>query len=382
MTPSWKDVKSMMKAQFKQLGAWSTLLLAFNVGADVEGDRYPLAKRAMPDLAGAVESLLSGHQGMLGDVLSEADCQAFGQLLWERATEGVPIDDRVLYWARLAALHHLTPPAEATPESALHQGCRSSFEAASRGRTGLSWREGHYRLLVSGFDPFLLDRNIEQSNPSGLAALRLDDQVLESSGGTLIHVRAVIFPVRFGDFDQGTLESLLGPLIEGDRIDAFVSISMGRDAFDLERFPGRRRSASSPDNLNLPSGGSEKAPIVPKLGEAELEGPEFLEFSLPAERMQSRVGRWPVRDNHEVTTLERGTLTAESLVSLADQIAVRGSGGGYLSNEIAYRALNVMRQADRVIPMGHIHTPRMAAFDPIFLDDVVQQVRQMLEEIP
>ena len=68
--------------------------------------------------------------------------------------------------------------------------------------------------------------------------------------------------------------------------------------------------------------------------------------------MQSRVGRWPVRDNQEVTTLERGTLTAESLASLADQIAVRGSGGGYLSNEIAYRALNVMRQADRVIPMG------------------------------
>ena len=50
---------------------------------------------------------------------------------------------------------------------------------------------------------------------------------------------------------------------------------MGRDAFDLERFPGRRRSASSPDNLNLLSGGSEKAPIVPKLGEAELEGPVF-----------------------------------------------------------------------------------------------------------
>ena len=121
---------------------------------------------------------------------------------------------------------------------------------------------------------------------------------------------------------------------------------------------------------------------MPKLEGVELEVPEFLEFSLPAERMQSRVGRWPVRDNHEVTTLERGTLTAESLVSLADQVAVRGSGWGYLSNEIAYRALNVMRQADRVIPMGHIHTPRMTAFDPAFLDDVVQQVKGMLQEIP
>jgi len=371
-----------MKAQFRRLGVWSALLLVCNVGADVEGDRYSLAKRAMPDLAGDVERLLSGHQEMLGGALSEADCQAFGQLLWERATEGVPTDDRGLYWARLAALQHLTPSLNTPQETALHQSCRSSFEAASRGRAGLSWKEGHYRLLVSGFDPFLLDRNIEQSNPSGLAALRLDDQVLESSGGTVIHVRAVIFPVRFGDFDQGTLESLLGPLIGEGRIDAFVSISMGRDVFDLERFPGRRRSASSPDNLNLLSGGSEKVPIVPKLGGAELEGPEFLEFSLPAERMQSRVGRWSVRDNHEVTTLERGTLTAESLAALANQVAVRGSGGGYLSNEIAYRALNVMRQADRVIPMGHIHTPRMTTFDPTFLDDVVQQVKGMLQEIP
>ena len=371
-----------MGAQLRRLGVWSALLLVFNVDADVEGDRYPLAKRTMPDLAGAVESLLAGHEVMLGDTSSKANCQAYGQLLWERATEGVPTDDRVLYWARLAALQHLTRSSNAVQEAALHQNCRSSFEAASRGRTELSWKEGHYRLLVSGFDPFLLDRNIEQSNPSGLAALRLDDQVLESSGGTLIHMRAVIFPVRFTDFDQGTLESLLGPLIEDDRIDAFVSISMGRDAFDLERFPGRRRSASSPDNLNLLSGGSEKAPIVPELGGVELEGPEFLEFSLPAERMQSRVGRWPVRDNHEITTLEWGTLSAESLVSLADQIAVRGSGGGYLSNEIAYRALNVMRQADRVIPMGHIHTPRMTTFDPAFLDDVVQQVKGMLQEIP
>ena len=371
-----------MKAQLRRLIVWSALLLVFNVAADVEGDRYPLAKRAMPDLAGAVESLLAGHQEMLGDPLSEADCQAFGQLLWERATEGLPTDDRVLYWARLAALQHLTSPSKATLETAIHQRCRSIFEVASRGRAGLSWKEGRYRLLVSGFDPFLLDRNIEQSNPSGLAALRLDDQVLESSGGTLIHVRSVIFPVRFGDFDQGTLESLLGPLIGEGRIDAFVSISMGRDVFDLERFPGRRRSASSPDNLNLLSGGSEKAPIVLKLGEAELEGPEFLEFSLPAQRMQSRVGRWLVHDNHEVATLEQGTLTAASLASLADQVAVRGSGGGYLSNEIAYRALNIMRQADRVIPMGHIHTPRMTAFDPNFLDDVVQQVKGMLQEIP
>ena len=93
----------MMKTQFRRLGLWSALLLAFNVGADVESDRYALAKRVMPDLAHAVEGLFAGYEATLEGALSEADCQAFGKLIWERASEGVPTDDRILYWARLAA---------------------------------------------------------------------------------------------------------------------------------------------------------------------------------------------------------------------------------------------------------------------------------------
>ena len=58
MTHSWKGAKPIMKTQFRRLGLWSALLLAFNVGADVESDRYALAKRVMPDLAHAVEGHL------------------------------------------------------------------------------------------------------------------------------------------------------------------------------------------------------------------------------------------------------------------------------------------------------------------------------------
>ena len=86
------------EGSIQAIGCMEMQLLVFNVGADVEGDRYPLAKQAMPDLAGAVEGLLAGHEVMLGDALSEANCQAFGQLLWERATESSPTDDRRLYW--------------------------------------------------------------------------------------------------------------------------------------------------------------------------------------------------------------------------------------------------------------------------------------------
>ena len=65
-----------------------------------------------------------------------------------------------------------------------------------------------------------------------------------------------------------------------------VTVSMGRTDFDLEHFPGRRRSSGSPDNLNVYSGGDETKPKIPLLNGAVIEGPEFLEFSLPYRAMQ------------------------------------------------------------------------------------------------
>ena len=63
------------------------------------------------------------------------------------------------------------------------------------------------------------------------------------------------------------------------------------------------------------------------------------------------------------------------------QTAVRGSGGGYLSNEIAYRTLLAntrMHGLAQRIPMGHVHTPRLAGFDPEFERKVVAQIESML----
>ena len=92
-------------------------------------------------------------------------------------------------------------------------------------------------------------------------------------------------------------------------------------------------------------------------------------------------GDFPIRDNRKVATLEQGELEAESLTVLAGQTAVRGSGGGYLSNEIAYRSLLANERvlgADDRIPIGHIHTPRLAGFDPEFERKVVAQIEAML----
>ena len=113
--------------------------------------------------------------------------------------------------------------------------------------------------------------DIGQSHPSGLAALALD--------GTLVaglRVRSAILPVRYADFDSGIVENTMGEHFTTG-LDLAVTVSMGRDVFDLERFPGRRRSTTEPDNRGETGGGSASDPHPPP----GLEGPEFLEFSLP-----------------------------------------------------------------------------------------------------
>ncbi len=306
-----------------------------------------------------------------------------GEQLWQSAVHAVQSgdiwDDRALYWARLKLAAGLRSEASATALQA--------FELASRGMSGERFAPeaspggdtSALRVVVTGFDPFHLDRQIEQSNPSGLAALSLDGRTLQTSKGPA-RVQAAVFPVRFEDFDAGIVEGFLQPRLE-QGVDLVVTISMGRDQFDLERFPGRRRSSAVPDNLNVLTGASPAAPLVPSFAGVELEGPEFLEFTLPAGAMVAVPGDFEVRDNRNVATLALGDLEAGDLQALAGQTAVRGSGGGYLSNEIAYRTLlaneRVLGSGHRV-PMGHVHTPRLEGFDPAFERKIVAQIEAML----
>jgi pyrrolidone-carboxylate peptidase len=57
---------------------------------------------------------------------------------------------------------------------------------------------------------------------------------------------------------------------------------------------------------------------------------------------------------------------------------VRGGGGGYLSNEISYRSIRLRNKLGSTIPTGHIHTPRMPAYDKAMLEKIAAQVTQML----
>ena len=290
------------------------------------------------------------------DVVAQAD----GGLLWAHAVadvQGGHYDDRPLYWARLKLQALLR---EASKDGDAAERAARGFDAAFRGPEP--------RVLLTGFDPFHLDRNIGQSNPSGLAALALEDTLVAGA-----RIRTAILPVSYAAFDDGVVEELLAPHFKAG-LRALVTVSMGRDRFDLERFPGLRRSAEALDNRNVTGGGTPASPQAPP----GLAGPEFLEFTLPAAALTATPGRWQVRDNRRVTTLERGPMTPGTLAELGDDTAVAGSGGGYLSNEVAYRALRLRERLGAPFAVGHLHTPRVDGYDADAERGMVAQIRDLV----
>jgi len=345
-----------------------------DVNVDVEEARIETARAAMPELLGDLAPLeldcaaTPEHAGLLA-----------GRMLWREAASAVHRDlaaagdDRPLYWRRLATLR----AARRTCPRGL-----AAFESASRGFADVIYdAASEVKILVTGFDPFLLDRDITQSNPSGVAALWLDDVRTELGTGAArrsVEIQSVVVPVRFEDFDEGLVEREIVPLALRNDVDLLITISMGREAFDLERFPGRRRSASAPDNRDVRTGGSAATPVLPRLGDGPLDGPEFVEFTLPVDAMLAAGGAFTVRDNRSVTTLEDGSFEAGALEDLAGRTAVRGGGGGYLSNEISYRVLNALRTAAEAPRSGHVHTPRIRGHDAETIGAVVRQIEAMI----
>ncbi|GAA0213652.1 hypothetical protein GCM10009123_21090 [Kangiella japonica] len=309
--------------------------------------------------------------------------QKHSQALWKVATKDLQqtqstFDDRPLYWARLkmSKAVHLGKSGQAFSRDQINQ-LVAIIDQASRGYSDINFKaSSDIKILITGFDPFLLDRNIKQSNPSGVAALWLDNKIIEKDGKT-IEIQAAMFPVKYQDFDEGIVEKVTEPFLKNNSIDMLATISMGREHFDLEHFPGRRRSASAPGNNNMHSGGSHTNPVIPKLGNKPLQGPEFVEYTLPYEAMMQTKGKYKINDRRQVTTLEK-TFKPNSLQELEGAIAVEGGGGGYLSNEISYRTVLLGNKLGTKVPTGHIHTPRIKSFDKEVIQEIVGQIQRML----
>lgn len=352
----------------------------------VEERRLDSAIAAMPqigtDLAALDQTL---QQLLLSNSYQQAlrRVEAAGAALWLRWTQRVQsgdYDDRPLYWQRLyvnRAIRREDFSFEVSRAQRIELIER--HETSSRGQNSITFSSADTvtRVLVSGFDPFLLDQNLKQVNPSGIVALALDNRALVADGRS-IEIQTVMMPVRYKDFDDGELETWLAPVYEAGTADLVVTVSMGRGQFDLERFPGLRRSAAAPDNVNRMTGASAENPLVPMFPESFPPIAEFVEFSLPASAMTAVGGDYAVALNNAVTTLEAGKLTPDQLSELNGLTAVRGGGGGYLSNEISYRTINLRAHLRSSTPTGHIHTPRIADDNPDTIETIVEQTQALI----
>lgn len=358
---------------------------AITLLGDVEGARLQQAEKTIGDVVTRYQALDEGLT-QLSAKRNEVDATQLaarqGQRLWQQAVRDVQsghIDDRSLYWARLAMLTRLnTSSAQFNMADWQQAVLMSAVEKASRGFSDIHYADDvQIKIFLTGFDPFFLDKDIGQSNPSGLVALALDGFRFEVNGKRA-QVETAMIPVRFDDFDQGLIESLLSPIYRDPNTRLVFTVSMGRTDFDLERFPGRNRSASAPDNQNVLTGASKTLPLAPKLNGQALKGPEFVEFSLPVSAMQLKGSHWNINDNHTVTTLARGEFKPNALSELQHETSVEGSGGGYLSNEISYRAILLQEKFHSSAKVGHIHTPKVQGHDAELEHAIIEHVRTMV----
>ncbi len=365
----------------------------------VEEQRVTKAQEAMPMLKGYFDwSAFKGDWTKLSDfAIAQRAMNQLGDELWQysklQAQLGTVVDDRPLYWTRLA-IHCFVKSAKNNYTQAELESLLERFEESSRGYSDMAYvKKADKRIFLTGFDPFLLDRNLKQSNPSGLAALLLDGKVIQYQGviagiKTTItaEINTAMIPVRYSDFDQGEIENLLAPFYALNSVDLISTISMGRSDFDLEHFPGLRRSATAPDNVNVYTGANKTNPLVPALLTAPLIGDEFVLFSLPYQAMMKATGKYKINDNRGVTILvtekagsgKAKDITANNLSELSDKVSVQGGGGGYLSNEISYRSIVLRNRLGSTIPTGHIHTPRISGFDTETNRAIIVQIEAML----
>ncbi|MET9988767.1 pyroglutamyl peptidase [Streptomyces mutabilis] len=329
-----------------------------------------------------------------------------GSALWRRAVDRVQgrgpaggdlsrDDDRPLYWARLGMTRELRtwePGFRLTERQ--RDALLAVLERTSRGQSDIDLPgdgqrgKGLERVLLTGFDPFTLDRDVRISNPSGAAALALDGTVIQTQAGPA-RVETAVFPVRWRDFTQGAVEEALRPYLP--RVDLFTTVSQGRvGRFDVERTNGAWRGGF-PDNENVSR--TETVPVADPASQ-----PQWTTTTLPYEAITAAdTGRFPVYDNTSVTEIPAGG--TEPVVRpqgpTPGSTARAGGGGDYLSNEIAYRA-TLLR--DRLglhgtLPGGHVHTPVLqfgagntdpaagTVTDPAFVRnrlDIVAQVRSIV----
>jgi transcriptional regulator with XRE-family HTH domain/pyrrolidone-carboxylate peptidase len=308
----------------------------------------------------------------------------------------VTFDDRLLYWTRLQAIGALKAYSARKRGQTLDDTTLSKFERPSRGleqNGNISFPAATRRAIVTGFDPFELDDVINTTNPSGLSALWLNGKTIKSSQGDAL-VRTAIFPVRYKEFDEGLVEDAVKGNLSSIALLMTVSQTPA-GSYDVDRFASKKRGGGlDNNNRGLVNNNISPVPLgFPTTPGPNPNGPEFIESSLPYERVitdKDDTRRLPAPQPGPTFTTNASFILNQGYIGTQTQHtrnsnfqapetwkklpnqplpyenaanpgekAVVGSGGDYLSNEIFYRTARV-RLSDRpALPSGHLHVPKL-----------------------
>ena len=325
-----------------------------------------------------------------------------GEKKEEKKERKAILDDRPLYWARIAMQvilkrqyvfikDILTLPKDQqdlffkksiVPKESKLAEVIQLFEEKSRNYTGINFNSpkatGCKKVLITGFDPFVLNEfdnplfkgNIKQSNPSGVIALSLaNDTNLEA------YIQTMVVPVRYTDFDskqsnnsgqgEGIIEKYIKNKIK--EVDMIITISQYLPKENVIDMFGTSRRGGFNDNMDF----------TREAGTQALQTPyEWIQTTLPKEfeKVQGIKFNWKY-DNKEHLP---NTFPKEN------EKLDEGSGGDYLSNEIFYRVAKIRKENRPKLKTGHFHVEMLQKsgeeLDLIKMGDLIKLVRNGLIE--
>ncbi|MBC8756560.1 hypothetical protein H2O64_17950 [Kordia sp. YSTF-M3] len=299
--------------------------------------------------------------------------------LWEKAVQYVQAnptdaDDRPLYWARLKMasilkahpyfLGDIREDSQIAPDSDLEKTI-TLMEEESRNYTKVDFSgapAGAKKILVTGFDPFLLDEsnpaysgNKRQSNPSGCVALSLHGTMTANNLG---YIQTLIVPVRYKDFDsnanstegqgEGVIEEYIQPFI--NQVDMIITVSQsGPGNYNIDRYATVTRGGFN-DNLDY------TRQALSRSIEINSTNLEWIETTLPPEFIDPPI----VYDYSYVDST--GAFHSNSNGIDPPTVGERmneGPGSDYLSNEIFYRVAKMREELRPTLPTGHFHISKI-----------------------
>lgn len=317
-----------------------------------------------------------------------------------RAYAKTSYDDRQLYWARLQMTIRYQEHDYLQTNDSARRLLRRYFEEYSRGIDGpnaVNFGSASKKVLVIGFDPYMLSAGIDRKSPGGVAALALHGETI--TGGGLI--QSIILPVRYSDFKdgwvdmelsgapdtRGLIEEIIPKYLSGTTAAHAIVVlgdSAGRRGFEVERFAARARGGVADNNNDR-----ELSPVG--------DGAGWNEFYEDITDIPALIGTLPTPvanqmyfydQSYQSDTGSRAHPLDDSSVNLntvisgnPTGISRQGSGGNYLFNEAFYRIAHL--KANTTGSSTRIRLISLPAPEnmvpPATMQDVVAKLKVLIE---